>query len=90
MSKDYIKCNCCGKKIFFGDVVYFHSQGHTYCSAECYADSWGNSAELNEELAKYNGCEIFNDEKRKIVLLREMEELTEKLAKAKFELETLQ
>ena len=23
MSKDYIKCDCCDKKIFFGDVVYF-------------------------------------------------------------------
>lgn len=91
MGKDYVKCDCCGKKIFFGDVVYFHNGFcATYCSAECYADSWGDSAELDEELAKDNGCEIFNNERRKEELLKEMEELTEKLAKAKFELETLQ
>lgn len=84
MSKDYIKCDCCGKKIFFGDVVYFH-HGYcgTYCSTECYADSWGESAELDEELAEDNGCEVFNDEQRK-------KELSHKLEKLIFEKENIE
>lgn len=90
MSKEYIKCECCGKKIFFGEMVYLH-QGYcgTYCSAECYADTWGSSAELDKGLAKIKGCEVYTDEKRKTALLKEMEELSKKLAKAKFELESL-
>ena len=90
MGKNYIKCDCCGRKIPFGEIVYFH-HGYcgTYCSAECYADSWGESDYLDEELVEDNGCEVFNDEQRKKDLLKEMEELSEKLAKAKFELESL-
>lgn len=90
MSKDYIKCDCCGKKIFFGETVYFyHGYCGTYCSAECFAWNWGESAELDEILVEDNGCEVFNDEQRKKDLLKEMEELSEKLAKAKFELDSL-
>lgn len=87
MSKDYIKCDCCGKKIFFGDVVYFHN-GYcgTYCSAECYADSWGEVAELDKELAEDNGCEVYNDEKRKKELLRKLEALEKEKLSIQFEL----
>lgn len=91
MSKEYIKCDCCGRKIPLGEMVYFY-QGYcgVYCSAECFADSWGESMNLDEELAEDMGCEIYNDDRRKKELLKEMEELAEKLSKAKFELDTLQ
>lgn len=91
MSKDYIKCDCCDKKIFFGDVVYFHHRGYcsAYCSAECYADSWGECAELDEELAKDNGCEIYNDERRKKELQLKLEKLEREKEKAQEELNQL-
>lgn len=90
MSKDYIKCDCCRKKIFFGDVVFFH-HGYcgTYCSAECYADSWGESGYLDEELAEDNGCEIFNDEQRRKELIKEIDKLAQQLDKARAELDNL-
>ena len=90
MSKDYIKCDCCGKKIPFGEIVYFHS-GYcgVYCSAECYADSWGDSAELDEILAEDNGCEIFNDERRRKELLLKLEKLEFEKEKAQEELNQL-
>ena len=91
MSQKYIKCDCCGRKIPMGDIVCFHD-GYcgVYCSAECYADSWGCYATLDEEIIKNCDCTVYDDEQRKKDLIKEMEELTEKLAKAKFELETLQ
>lgn len=90
MGKDYVKCVCCGKKIFFGDVVYFH-HGYcgTYCSSECYADSWGESAELDVELAENNGCEIYNDEQRKKELQLKLEKLEFEKEKAQEELNQL-
>lgn len=90
MSKDYIKCDCCGRKIPFGEIVYFH-HGYcsTYCSAECYAASWGESAELDEILAEDNGCEVFNDERRKKELSLKLEKLTFEKENIEKELEEL-
>lgn len=90
MSKNYVKCDCCGKKIPFGEIVYFH-QGYcgTYCSTECYADSWGESAVLDEILAEDNGCEIFNDEQRKKELQLKLEKLELEKEKAQEELNQL-
>ena len=90
MSKDYIKCDCCGKKIFFGDVVYLH-RGYcgTYCSAECYAENWGESAVLDEILAEDNGCEVYNDERRKKELQLKLEKLELEKEKAQEELNQL-
>lgn len=66
MGVKYIKCDCCGKKIFFGDVIYFHhAHWGIYCSAECYAKIEGVSDELDEILARNNDCEVFDDEQRK-------------------------
>ena len=91
MSQKYIKCDCCGRKIPIGEEVWYH-RGYcgTYCSAECYADCYAEQSILDEELIEDNGCEVFDDEKRKEELMVEIGTLTEKLAKAKFELETLQ
>ena len=90
MSKDYIKCDCCGRKIPFGEIVYFH-HGYcgTYCSAECYADSWGESAELDKELAENNCCEIYNDEQKREELIKEIDKLTQQLDKVRVELDNL-
>ena len=90
MSKDYIKCDCCGRKIPFGEIVYFH-HGYcgTYCSAECYADSWAESAELDEILAEDNCCEIYNDERKRKELIKEIDKLTQQLDKVKVELDNL-
>ena len=90
MSKDYIKCDCCGKKIFFGDVVYFyHGYCGIYCSAECYADNWGESTELYEKLAEDNGCKIYNEEQRRKELIKEIDKLAQQLDKARAELDNL-
>lgn len=91
MSAKYIKCDCCGRKIPIGEEVWYH-RGYcgTYCSAECYADFYAEQGILDEELAEDNGCEIYDDDQRKKDLLKEMQELTEKLTKVKFELDSLQ
>ena len=91
MSQKYIICSCCGRKIPMGEEVWYH-YGYcgTFCSAQCYADCYAEQDILDEELAEDNGCEIYDDEQRKIDLLKEMQELTEKLTKVKFELDTLQ
>ena len=87
----YIECDCCGRKITIGEEVWLH-RGYCgiYCSAECYAESYGDCETLDEELIEDSGCKVFDDEKRKKELLDEMEILTEKLTKVKFELDTLQ
>ena len=90
MSKDYIKCDCCGKKIFFGEMVYFyHGYCGIYCSAECYADNWGESTELDEKLAENNGCKIYNEEQRRKELIKEIDKLAQQLDKARAELDNL-
>ena len=90
MSKDYIKCDCCGKKIFFGEMVYFyHGYCGIYCSAECYADNWGESTELYEKLAEDNGCKIYNEEQRRKELSLKLEKLTFEKENIEKELEEL-
>lgn len=59
----YIKCDCCGKRIEFGDDVYkFTGYAGLYCSADCFADAYGEAQELDDELA--NDCykDIYDDE----------------------------
>ena len=90
MSQKYIKCDCCGRKIPMGsDVWVYNGYCGVYCSTECFADCYADCLTLDEELIEDNGCEVFDDEKRKEELMVEIETLTEKLAKAKFELESL-
>ena len=91
MNKKYIKCDCCGRKIYMNDEIWYHD-GYcgVYCSQECYAESWGYYGFLDEEIVKNCDCIVYDDEQRKKDLLKEMEELTERLTKAKFELDTLQ
>ena len=72
----YIKCDCCGKRINFGSEVYkFHGYAGLYCSGDCFADSYGEVQELDDELA--NDCyhEVYDDEAKKEEIRKEMEEL---------------
>ena len=84
MSKDYIKCDCCGRKIPMGsDVWVYNGYCGVYCSAECFADCYADCLTLDEELIEDNGCEVFNDEQRK-------KELSHKLEKLIFEKENIE
>ena len=63
MNKKYIKCDCCGKKIYFGDpIYYFDGYCGTYCSAECFAGVYGEEDELTMEHAENCLCKIYDDE----------------------------
>lgn len=31
----YVECNCCGKRIYEGDVAYYDGIGKALCSDEC-------------------------------------------------------
>ena len=91
MGVKYIKCDCCGRKIPMGsDIWIYDGSCGVYCSKECFAESWGYCLDLDEKIIENHGCTVYDDEQRKKDLLKEMQELTEKLAKAKFELDSLQ
>lgn len=81
--KKYILCDCCQKKIYFGEEVYHHvGYCGTYCSAECYAESWGNTQTLTEELAEDNACTVYDDneiQKRIDELKRQKDDLDDEI-----------
>ena len=86
----YIKCDCCGKKINFGDEVYkFSGHAGLYCSGECFADSYGEVQELDKELADDCYHTIYDDEARKEEIRKEMEEHKQAIEKLLKEFETL-
>jgi hypothetical protein len=71
----YIKCDCCNKKIEFGQEVYkFNGHAGLYCSGECFADSYGEVQELDKELAYDCYHTIYDDEARKEEIQKEMKE----------------
>jgi hypothetical protein len=82
--KKYIKCEHCGKKVYFGDYI---TTGETedsvaYCSDTCLVNSYGGRFILDETQANYWGFKVYDDSKRK-------REIEEKIAKLQKELETL-
>ena len=86
----YIKCSCCGKKIEFGQDVYeFDGRVGLYCSGECFADTYGEIQELDEELAYDCGHTIYDDEVRKEEIQKEMEEHRMAMERLLKEFETL-
>ena len=70
----YIKCDCCGKRIMFGEDVYRMS-GYSglYCSADCYVDSYGEVQELDSKLAEDCYHTVYDDE-RKEEIIKELAE----------------
>lgn len=87
----YIKCDGCGKSIFFGEEVYKYS-GYCglFCSTECFANSYAEYSELTEELADDCRHEVYDDEKRKKELRRLISEFERTLYNMKTELEDLE
>ena len=86
----YIKCDCCGKKIMFGDEIYkFAGHAGLYCSGECFADSYGEVQELDKELADDCYHTIYDDDARREEIRKEMEEHRMAMEKLYEELQTL-
>lgn len=56
----YIKCDCCGKPIYFGVKVY-EKAGlcGKYCSPLCYTQTYANTIIMNETVATDSQCEVF-------------------------------
>ena len=49
----FIKCDCCGNRIQFGEEVYkFSGYAGLFCSGDCFAHSYGEVQELDDELDK--------------------------------------
>lgn len=70
----YIKCDNCGKRIYFGEDVYrFLGNAPLYCSAECYADAYGTTEYLNDELAEDCWRKVYDDDEE-VRLRREIEQ----------------
>ena len=64
----YIKCECCGAKIHFGESVYrFNGHAPLFCSAECYADAYGVEEYLDDELAITCWRKVYDDEEEKAI-----------------------
>lgn len=67
----YIKCDGCGKAIKFGETVYnYDGFCAVYCSAECFADSYGTELVLNDYVADNCCCKVYDDNR-----IRELKEL---------------
>lgn len=82
MSKKYIKCDNCGKKIYFGEEIVSDREYYDiYCSAECYAVGTADFDTLTEEYAEECGHTIYNDEERKAIIKAQIEKLQDELAK---------
>ena len=77
----YIRCDGCGNKIELGYEVYkFDGYAGLYCSAECFAEAYGITCELDNELAEDCYHKIYDDditEKRAAIML-EIEKLVDK------------
>lgn len=76
----YIKCDCCGNKINLGTEVYkFAGYAGLFCSAECFAYSYGEVHELTDELVE--GCyhTIYDDDTRKLEIKSEIDAATKKI-----------
>ena len=86
----YVKCSCCGKRIYFGEVV-FRYKGYCgiYCSADCFADSFCEVQKLDFELADNCCATIYDDDARKRELQEQMERLLREMNDCKAEFESL-
>jgi hypothetical protein len=70
----FIKCDCCGKRIPFGEEVYkFSGYAGLFCSGDCFAQSYGEVQELDDELADDCFHDVYDDEDE-AALRKEIEE----------------
>ena len=83
----YVRCDCCGNRIDFGDLIFrFPGYCGIHCSADCFADAYGDCLELNEDEAAKSCRKVYddNEDKRRIEediakQMAEIEELKRKL-----------
>ena len=75
----YIKCDNCGKRIDLGSEVYYYS-GYCglYCSAECFADSYAEVTELDEDVAENCMHTVYDDDVIKQTIVKLQKEILEK------------
>lgn len=70
----YIKCDCCGKRILFGEEIYqFRGYAGLYCSGECFADAYGEVQEVDETLADDCYHKVYDDEEE-MAIRKEIEQ----------------
>ena len=70
----YVKCDCCSKRIYFGDEIYrYPGNAPLFCSAECYVSMYGEVEYLDDELADTCWRKVYDDEEEK-ALIREIEQ----------------
>lgn len=79
----YVKCDCCGKRIHFGEEVWrFDGHARLCCSEVCFANSYGVESEMTYELAEDCWSTIYDDEAEAII--------KSEIAKAKSEIALLE
>lgn len=61
-SKYFIKCDSCGKKIYFGSEIYqFDGYCGCYCSGECYANAHATTNILTPDEADNCRCRVYKE-----------------------------
>ena len=86
----YVKCQCCSKRIYFGERVYrFNGYCGVYCSAQCFAETHCVATDLNAELADQSCCTVYDDDHRRTELKEQMERLLKEMNECKAEYESL-
>ena len=90
VDKRYVKCNCCGKRIYFGDDVFtYKGWCGVYCSADCFADTYSVVDELGEDVVTAKCCIVYDDDKRKRELMETMERLKREMDQCEMEFQSL-
>ena len=71
----YIRCNCCGKRIEFGEeIVKFPGYCGVYCSPYCFADAYGDFRELDDDVVSNCCQEVHDDDEDKRKLQEEIQQ----------------
>lgn len=90
MESRYVKCNGCGKRIYFGETVYrYKGYCGVHCSADCFANAHCIVDELDINVAENSCCTVYDDDARKRELQEQMEKLLKEMADCKAEFESL-
>lgn len=77
----YIKCKHCGKKVYFGEFVTVSESedNDAFCSSLCYVQSYGGRLMLTESQANYFGFKVYDNDKRRMEIEKEMAKLQKEL-----------
>jgi len=87
----YIRCDCCGKRIEFGeDVMRFPGNAEIFCSEYCFADAFADYEVLNDELASDCWRKVYDDEEDKQKLKEEIAKVTSEMNELEKKLKIMQ